>query len=66
MEQQMQPKQENPPPRNFGKPIELDLLLGYAEIDAEDIVDALEWWDENASEEWVDALDNEPIGKKKR
>lgn len=63
----MQPRQENPPtPRNFGKPVELDLLLGFAEIDAQDIADALDWWDRHASEEWVDALDNEPIGKKKR
>ena len=57
-----EPKQ----PNNFdlpihGAPLELDILLDFATIDAEDIESAAEWWDENASPEWVGALDSEPI-----
>ena len=50
---------------DFGKPLDKKLLLGFAEITAIDKVSALAWWDEHASEEWVGALDNKPIGKQK-
>lgn len=62
----MQPKETKPTPRNFGKPMERDLLLGFAEIDAQDMVSALAWWDRHASPEWVGALDNKPIGRKRK
>jgi hypothetical protein len=38
----------------------LDELLDIAEINAEDIESAAEWWDEYASPDWVGALDVEP------
>ena len=62
----MSEKQPQSSMPSFGKPIELDLLLGFADVDAEDIANALQWWDEHASEEWVGALDNKPIGGKKK
>lgn len=51
--------------RPFGEPVDLDVLLEIAEIDEDDMADAIDWWDENASDEWVGALDNKPTGKKK-
>lgn len=52
--------------RDFGEPIDKDLLLGFAEIDPADIASALAWFDEHASEEWRGALDNPPINKVKK
>lgn len=49
---------------DFGKPVDLKLLLGFAEITNADKQRAIDWWDDNASPEWVGALDNKPIGKK--
>jgi hypothetical protein len=49
-----------------GDPLPLADLLLFANVDAGDAESAIAWWDENASPEWVDALDNEPIkGNKK-
>jgi hypothetical protein len=45
------------PRRDFGEPIDLELLLGFADIDENDIPTALDWWDEHASEEWKGALE---------
>ena len=44
-----------------GEVLDLDILLDFATIDSADIESASEWWDENASPEWVGALDSEPI-----
>lgn len=52
--------------RPFGEPVDLDVLLEIAEIDDDDMADAIDWWDDNASPEWVGALDNKPIGKRKK
>lgn len=55
----------NPLTRPFGEPLELDVLLDFADdIDEADIDSACDWFDEHASDEWVGALENEPIGKK--
>lgn len=35
----------------------LDELLAMAAITEEDVQEALDWWRENASETWKDALD---------
>lgn len=50
--------------RPFGEPIDLEVLLEIAEIDEDDMADAIDWFDETASEEWVGCLDNVPIGKR--
>lgn len=50
-------KQNEPIRRDFGEPIDLELLLGFAEIDANDIPTALDWFNEHASEEFIGALD---------
>lgn len=47
--------------RPFGKPIDLEVLLEIAEIDEDDIDDALQWWDSNASPDWIGVLNNETI-----
>ena len=44
-----------------GKPLDLDDLLDFAEIDLEDIESAKEWWDTTASPDWIGALDSVPI-----
>ena len=44
-----------------GEPLPLDELLDFATIDPADIESAADWWDENASEQWIGALDNEPV-----
>ena len=54
-----------PQPSIQGEPLPLDELLDFATIDPADIASAVTWWDENASEQWVGALDNEPIEGKK-
>jgi hypothetical protein len=51
---------------DFGEPLDLETLLDFAEIDEDDLDDAIDWFDEHASEEWVGALENKPIGKAKR
>ena len=58
---------ENPskPLPDFGKPIKEDLLLGFATITNADKASAVKWWNENASEEWVNALENKPSNKRK-
>lgn len=50
---------------DFGKPLDTKLLLGFAEITNADKASALAWWDKNASEEWIGALENKPVGKRK-
>jgi hypothetical protein len=44
-----------------GDPLPLEELLDIAEIDIEDIENAADWWDENASLEWEGALDSDPV-----
>ena len=52
----------NRPPNNIrGEPLPLDDLLDFATIDAADIENAAEWWDEHASPDWIGALDAEPV-----
>lgn len=46
-----------------GEPLPLDELLDFATIDPADVESAIQWWDENASSEWVGALDNESVDK---
>lgn len=41
----------------IGTALPLDELLAMAEIDTMDIDEALEWWDEYASDDFVGALD---------
>lgn len=43
----------------FGEPLDEELLLGFATVDTSDLEDAILWWDEHASEEWVGALDSD-------
>lgn len=52
--------QDNKKPRIQGDPMPLDELLDIAEIDAEDVESAAEWWDEYASADWIGALDVVP------
>lgn len=49
----------------FGEPLDLELLLNFAEVDSVDAESAIEWFDRHASEMFVGVLDNEPIGKRK-
>ncbi len=44
-----------------GAPLDLLKPIDFSIIDAEDVESASQWWDENASPEWVGALDSEPI-----
>lgn len=60
----MADKEESLKP-DFGKPLDPNLLLGFAEITNADKQRAVLWWDDHASEEWIGALDNPPIGKRK-
>lgn len=53
----------NPITRPFGEPLPFDILEEFAEIDEEDMQDALGWWDDNASEDWIGALDAPPVKK---
>jgi hypothetical protein len=59
----MNPQKSNPnqaPDESQDKPLDLDELLNLATIDLADIESAAEWWDNNASSDWVGALDSEP------
>lgn len=59
-----QPKNPNQTPQDSirGEPLELEDLLDFATIDPADIESAKQWWDENASDDnWIGALDREPI-----
>lgn len=60
----MNNRNEMPLARPFGEPIDLDVLLEFAEIDAEDMESAIEWWDDNASPDWVGALNNPPVNRR--
>lgn len=52
----------NQTPENIrGEPLELDVLLDFAEIDTADIESASEWFDTYASDLFVGALDAEPV-----
>lgn len=44
-----------------GEPLELDVLLDFAIIDPEDITTGILWFDENASDGWVGALEAEHV-----
>lgn len=44
-----------------GAPLDLETLKDLATVDTEDLQTASLWFDENASIEWVGALDSEPI-----
>lgn len=50
--------------RPFGEPLELDVLLDFAEVEEADLESAEDWWDTHASEPFIGCLDNPPIGKK--
>lgn len=52
--------------RPFGEPLDLELLLEFAEIDEDDVPDAMQWFDENASPQFVGCLDNPPLNKVKK
>ena len=41
----------------FGEPMDLDELIDFADIDPVDIASAQEFWDENASPDFVGILD---------
>lgn len=56
----MQP-QESQTTQVEGEPLDLEILLSFATISQTDIASAIQWFDENASDEWIGALDNEPI-----
>lgn len=63
----MQPKEPKPSVlRPFGEPLDPETLEEFAEVGEDDMDSAESWWDRNASPEWIGALDNEPIGKRKR
>jgi hypothetical protein len=65
MTQPLEPKQSSKPSIQ-GEPLPLEDLLAFANVDASDAESAANWWDDNASSEWVDALDSEPVkGNKK-
>jgi hypothetical protein len=40
-------------------------LLDIAKVDSTDAESASTWWDDNASEDWVGALDSKPVNGKK-
>lgn len=47
--------------RPFGEPLDPEILDELAEIDEDDVPDALDWWDDTASEDWIGALDEPPV-----
>jgi hypothetical protein len=61
------PKSQQPSkPSIQGEPLPLEDLLVFADVDASDAESATNWFDEYASEQWVGALDSEPVkGNKK-
>lgn len=56
----MNNRNDRPITRSFGEPIDLEVLLEFAEIDAEDMESAVQWWDETASDDWIGALESTP------
>lgn len=60
MNNQKPPKKTDDRANIQGEPLPLDELLSMAEIDADDIESAAQWWDDNASEGWEGALDAQP------
>ena len=46
--------------QDFGTPLDLETMLDFAEIEIADIESAILWFDENASPEWIGALDAPP------
>lgn len=57
------PPQQPKPANNAniqGEPLPLEDLLDFATIDPADIESAAQWFDDNATEDWVGALDVEP------
>jgi hypothetical protein len=62
----MEPKENKESLSDFGEPIDPKLLQGFAKVSLSDLDSAIEWFDENASPEWVGALKNKPIGKGKK
>lgn len=64
--QNPQPQKAESKPNIQGEPLPLDELLDIAKVDSTDAESASTWWDENASEDWIGALDSKPIkGDKK-
>lgn len=57
----MNNRNDTPITRPFGEPVDLEVLLEFAEIDAEDMESAIQWWDETASDDWLGALENTPL-----
>jgi hypothetical protein len=62
----MNPKQPENGKPDFGEPLDLDTMLNFAKINMVDIEGAILWWDEHASENFVGALEAEPIDKSTR
>jgi hypothetical protein len=60
----IEPKQPSKPSIQ-GKPMPLEDLLAFADVDASDAESAVNWFDEYASDEWVGALDSKPVNGKK-
>jgi hypothetical protein len=57
-----QPTQPEKPVSSIrGEPLPLDDLLDFATIDLADIESAAQWFDDNATEDWIGALDSEPL-----
>lgn len=57
-----QPKPENN--ENIrGEPLDEDVFLSMATVDAIAIQSAIEWWQQVASPDWQDVLDKKPIGR---
>lgn len=58
----MQARNEAEAPRlpDFGEPLDIELLLNFAEVTALDMESAIQWWDENASDDWIGVLDSTP------
>lgn len=52
-------RNNRPLTRPFGEPLDPEILEEFAEIDEGDMDSAEQWFDENASEEWVGVLDND-------
>lgn len=47
-------------PIYFGEPLDIELLLNFAEVTALDMESAIQWWDETASDDWIGALESTP------
>jgi hypothetical protein len=55
----MKAMEPRPLTRPFGEPLDLEMLLDFAEVDEIDLDEAIQWWDETASDEWIGVLDDD-------